>query len=271
MRQLGLANEDGALVLEVIPDSIGFVAGIKKGDEIIRVGKVRVDTVRDLEVELAKLKPGARLKINIFRGKKNRNLLIKLPQNIPGDLNQAAATSPMTQNRVETLAEQFGVPKTRQNVAGALQGQNRGYQVANLNYGKVAVATMGPGIHNQVSPKFGDSPYFVIFDSAKNNYAVVSNPNVNDATGRGIQTGQYMVDLGVSSVITGSIGGNALHTLHELRVNVYPGVTGTASRALTAFVNGSLSPMNTNQGVQSNPSMSSPPVAGGNLNPQTIF
>ena len=254
MRQFGLANEDGALVLEVAPDSIAARSGLRKGDEIIRAGKTRVETTRNFETALNGVKPGTSMKINISRGTKSQNLIMTIPETVDGALataaatapmtqNQietlaeqlgvpktqqavtqalqkqrlAAATAPMTQNQIETMAEQLGVPKTQQAVTQALQEQKQGTAAANIYFGKVAVAAMGPGLGYQVSPQFGESPYFIVFDLQQNNYRVAINPHANDATGRGVQTGQHMVDIGASSVVAGDFSRDAMNTLHALR------------------------------------------------------
>lgn len=242
MQKFALPNEDGVLVLEVMPNSIGAKAGLKQGDEIIRVGKVRIDTTNDFEAALQMFKPGSSVKMTIYRGKKKRKLYVRLPKDLPDNVVPAAVMSPM--------AGQLAVPKTQQAVNQALQRQNQG-QVAYPNYGKVALAVTGPGLYYPVSSQFGASPYFIVFDPAQNSYSVVANPNANDATGKGVQTGQYMVDLGVSSVVAGSFSPSALHTLHTLRVNVYSGVTGPVQDILGIYLAGQLAPSNTITGQQS--------------------
>jgi predicted Fe-Mo cluster-binding NifX family protein len=322
MKQLGLPNEDGVLVLEVAPNSIGASAGLLQGDEIIRVGKTRIETVSNLDAAIAGYKFGETVQLKIYRGNKTRNLYAVLPDKLlpaaataPMTQNQVetlaeqlgvpktqqavtqalqqqqqaktvAATAPMTQNQVETLAEQLGVPKTQQAVTQALQRQQgkAGTSVAappmtqnqvetlaeqlgvpktqqavtqalqkqnqaktaaaNIYYGKVAIASTGPGLGYSVSPQFGASPYFIVMDPAANSYSVVTNPNANRA-GQDIQTGQYMIDLGVSNVVAGGFTANAMQTLQSLRVNVYPGVTGTVQDVIRAYVAGNLITANT--------------------------
>ena len=125
MQKFGLANEDGVLVLSVTPNSPGARSGLEPGDEIVRAGKVRLDTTRDFDTALGDVKPGAKLKLSVFRGKKSRNLFLRVPKGLPGTQpTPVAATTPMTQNQVETLAEQLGVPKTQQAVTQALNAQN---------------------------------------------------------------------------------------------------------------------------------------------------
>jgi predicted Fe-Mo cluster-binding NifX family protein/O6-methylguanine-DNA--protein-cysteine methyltransferase len=317
-----LPNEDGVLVLEVAPNSIGASAGLLQGDEIIRVGKTRIETVSNLDAAIAGYKFGETVQLKIYRGNKTRNLYAVLPDKLlpaaataPMTQNQVetlaeqlgvpktqqavtqalqqqqqaktvAATAPMTQNQVETLAEQLGVPKTQQAVTQALQRQQgkAGTSVAappmtqnqvetlaeqlgvpktqqavtqalqkqnqaktaaaNIYYGKVAIASTGPGLGYSVSPQFGASPYFIVMDPAANSYSVVTNPNANRA-GQDIQTGQYMIDLGVSNVVAGGFTANAMQTLQSLRVNVYPGVTGTVQDVIRAYVAGNLITANT--------------------------
>lgn len=294
MRQMGLVNEDGALVLDVTPGSPADQAGLRKGDEIIRIDNTRVENMIDFNAAMSLAQPGRSLKVNLYRGKKSRNFFVKVPD-VPGNNANFAATTPMTQNQIETQAEQLGVPKTQQAVQQALQpnqpvhmttpfgmgigngqlqmintpgaGQQAHHlpapfgmgigngqmqmintpaavlqQAALPASGKVAVAIDGQHISSQVFPLFGTAPYFLIFDPGKNTYQVVGNPNFNDTTGRGIQTGQFMADQEVSNVIAGQFGHEAYTTLRTLRINMYSGVTGSASDALALYSTGRLQP-----------------------------
>ena len=241
MRKFGLSNEDGLLILEVAPGSAAAQAGLMDGDEILRAGKTRLDTANDFDAALNRTKPGKDIKLNIYRGKQQRNLFLRIPKG----LARAAATTPMTQNQIETLAEQLGVPKTQADVTRALRRQKQTRAVANVSTGKVVVASSGPGLDYPVAGRFGASPYLILYDTSLNSYRVTANPNVNDATGRGVQTGQYAVDMGACCIVAGNFSQNALHTLDALRVNAYGGFVGSVRDALAAFVAGSLTPTNT--------------------------
>jgi len=281
MRKFGLSNEDGLLILEVAPGSAAAQAGLMDGDEILRAGKTRLDTANDFDAALNRTKPGKDIKLNIYRGKQQRNLFLRIPKGLaraaattPMTQNQietlaeqlgvpktqadvtralrrqkqaraAAATTPMTQNQIETLAEQLGVPKTQADVTRALRRQKQTRAVANVSTGKVVVASSGPGLDYPVAGRFGASPYLILYDTSLNSYRVTANPNVNDATGRGVQTGQYAVDMGACCIVAGNFSQNALHTLDALRVNAYGGFVGSVRDALAAFVAGSLTPTNT--------------------------
>ena len=241
---LGLSNEAGLFILGVDPNSIAGKAGLKQSDEIIRIGKARVKTIDAFNLALNTYKPASTIKLTIDRNNNRRNVYLRLKGAVTGSAPQAA---PMTQNQIETLAEQLGVPKTSQAVTKALAAQKQGQVVANLNFGKVAIASTGAGVGYQVSPQFGTSLYFIVFDPSTNAHSVVANPNANDSQGQGVQTGQYMVDLHVSSVVAGSFSQAALKTLHGLRVNVYSGLTGSVQNVLNSYLTGGLIPSTAHQ------------------------
>ena len=256
MRNLGLANEDGVLVVDVQPNSVGAKAGFQKGDEILRVENLRVENLSDFEAALAGLKAGSNVKIAIYTGKKKRNLNVKLPDSLPDTMpvnpNQVAEAVPMRQNMGQAPA-------------------NTRLVAANLNFGKVAVGSMGPGVNYPVSNQFAASPYFIIFDPAQNTYSTVVNPNTRTPVGQDLQTGQYMVDLGASNVIAGNFSPDAVNTLTSLRVSIYPGVTGSVRNALSAFASGQISPMAVNSSVTLGPPTGVRSNPGAGRMGQTLF
>lgn len=83
MRSLGLANEDGVLVVDVQPGSIAALAGFSKGDEIIRVAKQRIETVNNFEDALTGLKAGSSVTMAIYTGTRKRNIYLSLPAGLP--------------------------------------------------------------------------------------------------------------------------------------------------------------------------------------------
>jgi predicted Fe-Mo cluster-binding NifX family protein/membrane-associated protease RseP (regulator of RpoE activity) len=368
-QQFGLISEDGVLVTEVQPNSIAFQAGMQSGDEVLRINKARIESVNRFESVIADLKPGSEALVAIYRGKR-RNLFMQIPdpfpagladntaadlspgtnlaaatlppmtqnqietmaeqfgvpktqqsvtqalqRNSPGGVSQAAAVPPISQNRIETMAEQFGVPKTQQSVAQSLQRNSKAPQnqsapappmtqnqietlaeqlgvpktqqavvqalqkqsqgnarlaMANSNFGKVAVGSMGPSLQYQVSTRFGASPFFIVFDPAQNTYSSVANPNLRSLAAQDAMTGQYMVDLGVSNVIAGAFSPDAVNTLRTLRVTVYPGVTGPVGDVLSAYSAGRFGPMNPNPSLQLGGPTRTPFSAGVNRR-QTLF
>jgi len=317
--QFGLAIAEGLLVLDVTPNSSAQKANIKKGDVITRIQKTPVKTIQAFQVTLSKIPPGSHAKIRIHRGKRTRNVFVKIPRingnmtqnqvetlaeqlGVPktqqavtralqqqGNMQRVAQTKPgtvmtqnqvetlaeqlgvpktqqavtralqkqgnaqrvaqitpstvMTQNQVETLAEQLGVPKTQQAVSRALQQQGKNQRVAQANLGTVAFGSMGAGLGSNISYQFATSPYFILYDPIRNAYRTIPNPNANDLTGQGVQTAQYLVDMQASNVVAGNFSPAALNALHTLRINVYPGVSGSVKNLLDAYTAGQLRPV----------------------------
>nr|MBF0220775.1 magnetochrome domain-containing protein [Desulfobulbaceae bacterium] len=251
MHKLGLINEDGILILAVAPGSIAYQAGIKKGDELIRINKIRLETMADFQTALNQAKPGHSLKVNFYRGKKGRNTFFAIPENLPLNLNVAAVTAPMTQNQIETQAEILGVPKTLEAVQQAQQQAQQQTQqqtpqqvqpVAMPMPGIVAVAANGPNLNSPVHHQFGSAPYFILYDQAQNAYQSIGNPNFNDGNGRALQTAQFLADKGVKNVIVGNVSTDGFTALKNLHMNVYTGATGTASTILNVYNQGQLVP-----------------------------
>lgn len=245
MRQMGLSNEDGALILNVAHSSPAAKAGLKRGDEILFVNKTRIENAADFQTAMNMAEPGKRLKFKITRGKKSRNLFVRVPEHHKGGTQ---AVAPMYQNRLNPQVFNQGGRWNQPYAVQAPQGQVRPAGAA-VN-APVAVAALNPKLTGLVSPEFEASPYFVVFDPNKQSHRIVANPNVNDATGRGVQTGQFMVDLGAGSVMAGSYGKNALRTLNILKVKAYSGVTGSVQGALNALYAGEFTPVNAGDAAQ---------------------
>lgn len=239
MDQFGLANKDGVLVLSVVPGSSADAAGIMQGDEIVMVGGKRVEGVNDFETEINNAQPGSRIKLKIFRDKRSRNLYVVAP----GSGSVKVVAAPMAQNQVDNFAERlWGHELQKGGGPRAFQQPAMAQAVAGVRqyFGKVAIASTGPGMGYGLSPSFGRSPFFVIYDPATGEFSVVANPNANDLTGVGTQTGQYMVDLGVSNVVAGSFSPEAAGALHTLRVNMFQGMAGSVQDALSVYNSGRL-------------------------------
>lgn len=107
---------------------------------------------------------------------------------------------------------------------------------------KVCVTAAASGIDAPMDPRFGRCPFFVVVDLDSMSEISIPNANVNAASGAGIQAAQEVAKQGVSALITGNIGPNAMQTLSAAKIDVYPHQGGIAVRAaLEAFQRGKLS------------------------------
>lgn len=107
---------------------------------------------------------------------------------------------------------------------------------------KVCVTAAASGIDAPMDSRFGRCPFFVVVDLDSMSEISIPNANVNAASGAGIQAAQEVAKQGVSALITGNIGPNAMQTLSAAKIDVYQHQGGIAVRAaLEAFQRGDLS------------------------------
>jgi predicted Fe-Mo cluster-binding NifX family protein len=106
---------------------------------------------------------------------------------------------------------------------------------------RVAVTAQGSDLESRIDPRFGRARYFVIGDTSTGDLLARENSSGLEAPqGAGVQAAETVVRLGVSAVITGHIGPNALATLQAGHVAVYLLASGTVREALAALRSGRL-------------------------------
>jgi len=125
--EFDLKNPAGALVSEVVPNGPADQAGFKDGDVIVKFNGEKVTGSRNLQLEVAATKPGAKVPVEIMRdgSEKTLEVTIKL---LPGT-EQLAEAGPQNGNDTGTLngvtvsdlnqqgREQYNIPN---GVKGAL-------------------------------------------------------------------------------------------------------------------------------------------------------
>ncbi len=105
---------------------------------------------------------------------------------------------------------------------------------------KVAVTSTGQSLDSSVDPRFGRCQYFVMVDT--DTMAAVAVPNAgSEATGgAGMRAAQIIQNEGVSCVITGNVGPNAMTVLKAAGLEVRIGAVGSAREAVEAYLGGKL-------------------------------
>jgi len=105
---------------------------------------------------------------------------------------------------------------------------------------KIAVSSTGKIIDSPVEARFGRCPYFLIVNPATLEFEAIANTNAELGGGAGIQSAQLIAENGVSVVLTGSCGPNALQVFNKAGIQVVTGVSGSVSQAVQQFSAGSL-------------------------------
>jgi serine protease Do len=92
-KAMGLADQSGALVASVQADTPAANAGIQPGDVIRSVNGAKIDTPRDLAVQVAAVKPGDEAKLDIVRDGKSQTLSVQVGE-LPNDQTAEAGGAP---------------------------------------------------------------------------------------------------------------------------------------------------------------------------------
>jgi len=107
---------------------------------------------------------------------------------------------------------------------------------------KIAITSSGPDLQNEVDPRFGRCPYFIIYDIDNDNFEAIENSNVRGMGGVGIQSAQMMSDKGVQIVISGNCGPNAFRTIDAAGIKLITGAEGTVESVIQEYKKGNLKP-----------------------------
>ncbi len=100
---------------------------------------------------------------------------------------------------------------------------------------KVCVSSYGPTLDSRVQPIFGRCAYFIFVDPESMEFESAPNPNTSSSEDAGAQSAQFVVDKGVSAVLTDCVGSKAEPVLDAANVEVIPVDGGTVREAVEAF------------------------------------
>lgn len=98
---MGLKEEGGAVVNQVIKGEAADKAGIKEGDVIVEVDGKKIKDANDLRLYIGSLPPGKEVQLKIYRDKKFLTLKVKLGK-MPEQISQAPSIGEESQETSKT-------------------------------------------------------------------------------------------------------------------------------------------------------------------------
>ena len=106
---------------------------------------------------------------------------------------------------------------------------------------KIAITSKGPGLDDQVDPRFGRAAYIIFIDPETLEFeAFNNNENANAFKGAGIQAATTLSNKKAEVLLTGHCGPNAFKTLEAAKIKVVNDVSGSIKDAVKAFNEGKL-------------------------------
>ena len=103
---------------------------------------------------------------------------------------------------------------------------------------KLCITSQGKTLDSKIEPRFGRSPYFIIYDTDTDDFEVIENQNVAASSGVGIKSGQLVSDKKIHVVLTGQVGPKALDALQAANIDIVTDVvsgTGTVKEVIDKY------------------------------------
>jgi predicted Fe-Mo cluster-binding NifX family protein len=108
---------------------------------------------------------------------------------------------------------------------------------------KVCITAVGNDLNSPIDPRFGRCASFMIVDTESMEFRVLQNRSAYQAGGAGIQAAGDVVKEGISAVISGAIGPNAIEVLRAANVEFYEAMPGSVKDNVEALKAGRLKKM----------------------------
>jgi predicted Fe-Mo cluster-binding NifX family protein len=100
---------------------------------------------------------------------------------------------------------------------------------------KIAITSTGTELDSAVEPRFDRCPYFALVDTESGTFEAKANLFRDAAGGAGIQAAQWVVDQGVSALLTGHCGPKSVAVLDDADIRVVEDVAGTVREAVVRY------------------------------------
>lgn len=104
----------------------------------------------------------------------------------------------------------------------------------------IAIPVDDKNIKSDVCISFGRAPYFMIYDTDKEESIYVKNTAEDSAGGAGIKAAQMIVDNKVDCLLTPRCGENAANVIKTADIKIYKTSNSSVLDNINAFIGGEL-------------------------------
>jgi predicted Fe-Mo cluster-binding NifX family protein len=106
---------------------------------------------------------------------------------------------------------------------------------------RIAVTVTSPDPEAEVDPRFGRTPFFMLFDTRTQEWTPFANPALQAPGGAGVQAAQFLTDRRIEAVVSGAFGPNAFRALEAAGIAMYHfDSSGTCRQVVEAYQSGRL-------------------------------
>ncbi|MFA5290062.1 MAG: NifB/NifX family molybdenum-iron cluster-binding protein [Candidatus Izemoplasmatales bacterium] len=85
----------------------------------------------------------------------------------------------------------------------------------------IALPTLGNTLDSPVSPQFGRTPYFCLYDLESDSVRFIRNDATESQGGAGVKAADLIVNMGVEILIAQNVGEKALHVFRQSGIEIY--------------------------------------------------
>jgi serine protease Do len=187
-KAFGLDKAHGALVSDVVPDSPAARDGLANGDVIVELEGQSIEDSRDLQLSVARMKPGTKASLKVFRDGRAESITVTLGE-MPEEQRTAGADTrpagalegvdvdamtPQTARQLGLPPQTVGVVITniRPDSAAVAAGLRRGDVIQEVNRKPVT----NTGTFDRAIRQAGEEPVLLLVNRAGRTHYVVLEP-----------------------------------------------------------------------------------------------
>ncbi|MFW5790225.1 MAG: NifB/NifX family molybdenum-iron cluster-binding protein [Bacillota bacterium] len=99
-----------------------------------------------------------------------------------------------------------------------------------------AITASGQGIEAELDKKFGRCKYIIIYDPATEKVTSYENKFLQQSSGVGVKTAEFIADKGVEKVLTFKVGPKAAQVLDKAGIETITGLKGQVKDIIDKYI-----------------------------------